>query len=135
VEWLCLPRFVAVKEENKFFTLQYELTSIASRDLTKSENFTSGSLCISKGYVSMWILGNQRPSLYHMAHVAQGAWTLNKIFDHDMGVCSPDWPFFFPSNPQLTKFCVLLSVPSNLCSKGGDQGAGWKALTAVPAPL
>jgi hypothetical protein len=78
--------------------------SIKGRD--KIRKFTSGSLCISKGYVSMWILGNQRLSLYHMAHVAQGAWTLNKSIDHDMGVCSPGWPFFVPSNPQLTEFCV-----------------------------
>jgi hypothetical protein len=27
-----------VKEENKFFTLDYDLTSLASRDLTKSGN-------------------------------------------------------------------------------------------------
>jgi hypothetical protein len=76
------------------------------KGLDKIWNFTSGSLSISKGYVSMWIVGNQRWSLYHMAHVAQGAWTLNKSIDDDMGLCSPGWSFFVPSNPQLTKFCV-----------------------------
>lgn len=71
--------------------------------LDKIRKFTSGSLCISKGYVSMWILGNQRLSLYHMAHVAQGAWTLNKSIDHDMGVYSPGWPFFCPFKSSAHK--------------------------------
>jgi hypothetical protein len=63
----------------------------------------------------MWIVGNQRLSLYHMAHVAQGAWTLNKSIDHDMGVCSPGWSFFVSSNPQLMKFCVGKCTAVSAC--------------------
>jgi hypothetical protein len=84
--------------------------------------------------VSMWISGNQRLSLYHMAHVAQGAWTLNKSIDHDTGVCSPGWSFFVSSNPQLMKFCVgkctavsafqpVLQGPSPRCRVEGTDSS------------
>jgi len=115
VEWLRLPRFVAVKEEKKILHLTIWPNIISIKGLDKIWKFTSGSLCISKGYVSMWISGNQRLSLYHMAHVAQGAWTLNKSIDHDMEVCSPGWSFFVSSNPQLMKFCVGKCTAVSAC--------------------